>query len=274
MPRDRYNIVPVTLAVILHVILFGSLLVAFDWTSAEQRVPPLAIKATLIVDELPAVVEIPDAEPTPPPPQPEPDDEARIKAEEAKRLADLKAEEERRARERREQEEAERLAQQERERLAREEAERKAREEAELEEKRRRMAEEREKEIQRQREENRRQEEELLASQQLAMLEQEENAMELANSTEMQVYMTMIRQTVQRNWQRPGTTPDNLSCVVVVEQQTGGVIRDARISECNTSDEIVRRTILAAVNRSSPLPQPSNPLLFLSTFEIEFTYDD
>ena len=90
----------------------------------------------------------------------------------------------------------------------------------------------------------------------------------------MQIYQTMIRQRVQRNWQRPGTTPDNLSCVVVVQQQTGGIVIDARITECNTSDPIVRRTILSAVHRSSPLPQPKNPLLFRSTFEIEFTYDD
>lgn len=270
MSGDRYNIIPFSLAVLLHVVIFSSLLVAFDWTKAEQRVPPLAIKATLIVDELPAVVQIPDEpEPTPPPPkqEPDPDEQARIKAEEAKRLADLKAEQERQANiERQQREEAERKAREEAERKAREEAERQAR----LEE----MERQRQADIERQRRENEEAERREMEAQRLALLEQEKKAMELANSTEMQVYQTMIRQKVKRNWQRPGTTPDNLSCVVVVEQQTGGIVRNARISECSTNDERVRRSILAAVNRASPLPTPSNPLLFLSTFEIEFTHDD
>lgn len=270
MARNQDNIIPVSLAVLLHVIVFGSLLVAFDWSQAHQRLPPLAIKATLIVDELPAVIEIPD-EPEPalpePEPRPDPDEQARVKAEEAKRLADLKAEQERQAR-------IERQQREEAERKAREEAERKAREEAEREKRLAEMERQRQEEIERQRRENEEEERRAMEAQRLAMLEAEQKAMELANSTEMQVYQTMLQQKIKRQWARPGTTPDNLSCVVVVQQRTGGVIWDARISECNTSDPIVRRSILAAVNRSSPLPQPKNPLLFLSSFEVEFTHND
>ncbi|MDX1508775.1 MAG: cell envelope integrity protein TolA, partial [Woeseiaceae bacterium] len=190
-----------------------------------------------------------------------------IKAEEAKRLADLKAEQERQA-------QIERQRREDAERKAREEAERKAREEAEREARLAEMERQRQEEIERQRRENAEEERRAMEAQRLAMLEAEQKAMELANSTEMQVYQTMLRQKIKRQWARPGTTPDNLSCVVVVQQRTGGVIWDARISECNTNDPIVRRSILAAVNRSSPLPQPKNPLLFLSTFEIEFTHND
>ena len=98
--------------------------------------------------------------------------------------------------------------------------------------------------------------------------------MELMESTEMQVYMAMIQQKVKRNWARPGTAREDLSCVVIVRQDVSGNVIDARISDCTTNDEAIRRSVIGAVNRAAPLPRPSNPLLFLRTFEIEFTYDD
>ena len=269
MAKDTYNIIPVTFAVILHVVIFGSLVTAWDWSRAEQPRVPLAIKASLITDELPPVIEIPDPEPEPvreEPPPPDPDEEARIKAEEAKRLQDMKDEQDRLAQIERDKREAER-------KRAEEEAERKRLAELELERKRAEAERKRQEEIERQREENRRQEQELLDQQRLAMLEAENEAMELQDSTEMQIYQALITQKVKRNWARPGTARDDLSCVAVVEQITGGEVIGVRIGECN-GDEIVRRSIEAAVRRASPLPTPENPLLFLRTFEIEFTIDD
>ena len=48
--RDTYNIIPVTLAVLLHALIFGSLFVALDWTKKPQPLVPLAISATLITE--------------------------------------------------------------------------------------------------------------------------------------------------------------------------------------------------------------------------------
>jgi colicin import membrane protein len=159
MVRDRYNVVPVTLAVILHVLLFGSLIVAFDFSQANRPAVPLAIKGTLITDSavvLPPPVELEEAEPvTPEPvtPDVEPDnaEQLRIEAEEQKRREDAQAEQERLERIREAEAAKKRVAEEaEKQRLA-EEAERKRRaEEAETqrlaeEAERKRQAEEAEK---------------------------------------------------------------------------------------------------------------------------------
>ncbi len=101
----------------------------------------------------------------------------------------------------------------------------------------------------------------------------EEDLQAAQNSSEAQVYQNMITQRVRRNWARPGTARDDLKCIVSVQQVPGGTVVSARVIECN-GDDIVRRSVEAAVYRASPLPQPSNPLLFLRTFQITFTIED
>ncbi len=110
MVRDRHNVIPVSLAVILHVLVFGSLIIAFDFSQAQRPDVPLAIKGTLITDSavvLPPPVELEEPEPvTPEPvtpevepvtPEIEPDnaEQLRIEAEEQKRREDAQAEQER-----------------------------------------------------------------------------------------------------------------------------------------------------------------------------------
>ena len=133
MVRDRYNVVPVTLAVILHVLVFGSLIVAFDFSQANRPAVPLAIKGTLITDSavvLPPPVQLEEPEPvTPDPvtPDVEPDnaEQLRIEAEEQKRREDAQAELERLERIREAEAAKKRVAEEaEKQRLA-EEAERK-----------------------------------------------------------------------------------------------------------------------------------------------------
>ena len=133
MVRDRYNVVPVTLAVILHVLVFGSLIVAFDFSQANRPAVPLAIKGTLITDSavvLPPPVQLEEPEPvTPDPvtPDVEPDnaEQLRIEAEEQKRREDAQAEQERLERIREAEAAKKRVAEEaEKQRLA-EEAERK-----------------------------------------------------------------------------------------------------------------------------------------------------
>ena len=278
MVQDSYNIIPVTLAIILHATIFGSLFVAFDLSQSTAPPMPLAIKATLVTDVTaapPPVVKPPEPEVV----KPDPDEAARKQAEEDKRLEDARMEKERLSRLERERKEAERKAARdkaERERKAardKAERERKAEELAEI--RRIKMEEERARDVERQREENRRLE--ALEEQRIRdeMIAAEEELQAVQNSTEAQVYQNMIIQRVRRNWARPGTARDDLECLVAVTQVPGGEVLSARVikSKCN-GDEIVQRSVEAAVRRASPLPQPSNPLLFLRTFEITFTMPD
>ena len=92
MIRNPQNAVPVTLAVLLHVILFGSLFVAFDFSDRARPVLPLAIRGTLVTDN--AIVIPPKVEEVVPP-EPDVTEQQRIKAEENKRREDARIEQER-----------------------------------------------------------------------------------------------------------------------------------------------------------------------------------
>lgn len=272
MVRDTHNVVPVTLAFMLHVLVFGSLFVAVDLSRQTLPIVPLAITATLVT-ESGVVVPPPPVEKTPEPipvpevvepevvepevVEPDPAELARIEAEEQKRLENERAE---RARlQRIEDEKAE--------------AERKAAEEADLERKRRELEDQRQRDIERQREENRREEDRLLLAQQEAEITAEADRLEMMSSSEMQVYQTAIAQKVRRNWVRPATAPDNLECFVSIRQLPNGEVVSVRVKSCN-GDDVVVRSIEAAVRKASPLPLPSNAVLFLSEFDFRFTIRD
>jgi len=111
--RDKYNIIPLFLAGILHSALFAGMIFVVEFSRPIQPAVPLAISATLVSeDELEALPaqqpepepepeREPEPEPEPPEVEPEPDpgpDPAellRIEQEEQKRQADLRAEQER-----------------------------------------------------------------------------------------------------------------------------------------------------------------------------------
>lgn len=282
MVRDTYNVIPVSMAVLLHVLLLGSFIVAFDWTRSRPIAVPLAMTATLVTDSAmtvpprvepePQVVE-PEPEPVEPEPvvdepepveqRPDPAELARQKLEEEKRLADLAAEEERRQRA----EETARRKAEER-RKAEAEAER-IRKEQELEERRRQEEIRRQEDIRRQREENERERQRLEAEQRRQALEAEEAAMAARNSPEMSVYVAAIQSKVQRNWIRPATAPDDLVCSVRVRQLPSGEVLSAQVINCNGNDAVVR-SVEAAVRKASPLPLPTNPLLFSRDMRLNF----
>jgi len=275
--QDSYNIIPVTLAVLLHASVFGSLFVAFDLSRSAAPPMPLAIRATLVTEDsvtAPPVVQQPEPEPElepepepePEPIQPDPEEEARKRAEADKRRADALQEQQRLDDIRRK--EAERKAAEDRARRERED-------EAERERIRQKLEDDRLADIEQQRQDNRLEEERLQRVAQEEIYAADAAELEAQNSTEAQVYQALIVQKVRRNWARPGTAPDDLECVVAVRQVPGGEVVSANVirNKCN-GDEIVQRSVEAAVRRASPLPQPSNPLLFLRTFQITFTIDD
>jgi colicin import membrane protein len=255
------------MAVLLHVIVFGSMIVAFDY-SRPTPFTPLAVQATLVTEipdqapPPPAVEPEPEPEPVMEEPESEPDnsEELRRLAEEEKRRQDALIEQQRL-------EELKKKEEEERRRKEREEAERKQREEEEKERRRIEAERKRQEDIQRQREENERLRRELEAEQRQAEIDAEDRRLAAANSPEMAVYQTMIMQDIQRSWAMPASvTPDTL-CVVMVRQTRTGDVISARIASCN-GDEAVERSILAAVTKASPLPEPNNPDLFRSELRI------
>lgn len=78
-----------------------------------------------------------------------------------------------------------------------------------------------------------------------------------------------IRQAVERNWNRPGTTPANLNCMVRVTLLPNGQVTQAKMVSCNGS-EVVTQSILTAVNKASPLPLPSDPSVFQRNITFQF----
>ena len=53
--RDTYGIIPTILSVLTHVLIFGGLFFAFDFSSPVHPTVPLAIEATLVTEaDMPA----------------------------------------------------------------------------------------------------------------------------------------------------------------------------------------------------------------------------
>ncbi len=250
MIRDANNVFPFSMAVLLHVVLFGSMLVAFDF-ARTMPITPLAIRATLVT-EIPEVAapRVVEPEPKPEPiieePEPEPDnsDQLRREAEEEKRRQDALIEKERLDRIRRQ-----------------EEAEREQRDEEEKERKRIAAEKKREDDIRRQREENERLRKEAEAAARADEIEAEEDRMAAVDSGALAVYMTQIAQKIERNWSAPASARAELKCSVRVRQVPGGEVIGVNILTCN-GDDAVKRSVEAAIYRSSPLPEPSDPNLF------------
>ena len=263
MIRDAHNVIPISMAMLLHVVLFGSMLVVFD-ISRTMPITPLAIQATLVTEipeaAPPPKVVLPEPEPEPEPiveePEPEPDnsEELRRQAEEEKRRLDALVEKER-LEKIRQQEEADRK------RKEREEAERKKREEAEKERRRIEAEKKREEDIRRQREENERLRREAEAEARADEIAAEENRLAAVDAGALAVYMEQIRQKIYRNWSVPASAREDLECAVRVRQAPGGEVIGVTILTCN-GDDAVRRSIEAAIRKASPLPEPSDPNLF------------
>jgi colicin import membrane protein len=92
---------------------------------------------------------------------------------------------------------------------------------------------------------------------------------QLENSEALARYGDLIRQKVERNWSRPPTALAGLECEVSVTQIPGGQVTDVQTERCN-GDEAVRRSIVAAVLKASPLPLPDDARLFERNLRFTF----
>ena len=259
MVRDNLNVIPAGLALTLHVLILGSMVIAYD-LSRPTPFTPLAVQATLVADIPETPIAQPEPEPVVPEPLPEPEPEP-DNSEELRRLAE---EEKRRQDALLEQERLEKLRQQEEEerrRKAREEEERKQREEAEKERRRIEAERKRQEDIRRQREENERLRREAENAARADEIAAEERQLAAVDSGALAVYMAQIRQRIERNCAVPASAPAELECSVRVRQVPGGEVVGVTILSCG-NDAAVHRSVEAAIYRSSPLPEPSDPSLF------------
>lgn len=270
MLRDSNNMIPVTMALLLHVLLFGALFLVVDFQAKATPVVPLAIKGTLVPEnaevQAPKVVEPPPPKPEPEPePEPEPDtsEQDRLRAEEQKRLEDARVEKERLNRIKKAEEEAAA----ERQRAADAEKRRKdeeARKELERQEAERvRLA-----EIERQRQENERLRAEAEAARK-AELDAESNRLVAMQADAKAAYAYAIRQRIMNRWVQPPTATAGIECIVNIKQLPGGEVVSVSIGRCN-GDVAVRRSIETAVHRASPLPSPEDPSVFSRDIQLEF----
>lgn len=86
-------------------------------------------------------------------------------------------------------------------------------------------------------------------------------------------YVITIQELITRNWRRPPITEQGLRCTVRVIQIPGGEIIDQSIvSPCN-ADELTRRSILSAVERTEQLPYRGYEEVFQREIEFVFRYD-
>jgi len=269
--EDRYQIIPSIMSALIHVLIFGGLFVAFDFSSPVQPISPLVIEATLVTEDdapppPPPVRKEPEPEPEPakePEPEPDNNEAERLRLEEEKRQADLRAEQERI----RLQQEEDRL------RREREETERKRRKEEETERLRAEAERQRQEDLERQRAENERlrreAEEAEIRRRQQQEIEAEQNRLLAMQADDMSRWVFALQQAISRNFVPPASSPIDLECVVDVRQLAGGTVANVSIGRCN-GDEAVQRAIEAAVYKASPLPAPDNPRIFERDLRITF----
>lgn len=82
-------------------------------------------------------------------------------------------------------------------------------------------------------------------------------------------YSAAISQQITRNWLRPPEISNELKCEVRVTQLPDGSVSGARITKSSgnvTFDE----SVIKAIYKASPLPQPSTPEIFDKDLDIAF----
>lgn len=92
----------------------------------------------------------------------------------------------------------------------------------------------------------------------------------LANAA-LAKFSALIKQKVQRNWLRPQTARQGMSCKVLVRLTAKGEVLLARVVE-SSGDTAYDRSVEAAVYKASPLPLPQDVTLFDYFREINFVF--
>lgn len=257
------NPIAMMLAILVHVVLGGILFVSLEWTDVATPVQPTVdIVKAVAIDEKKIQAELNKIK------------KAEAKKKRKQKKADKKAKDTEKKRKREEKKLAKLRQEQkaEKKRAAEERAKKKKeverlKNERIAEEKRLADAEAKHKKL----EDKKRREAEAKAMQ--AAIAAEQAALDMAEQKRLSSlrgqYIADIQSKVARNWIRPASAKQGLSCKVVVNQIPGGEVINVKTTKC-IGDEVFRRSVESAVYKASPLPRPSDPGLF--DREIVFTF--
>ncbi len=261
-------------ALLIHV-LFGVLLVGFNWRTQQAIVPQLAINAVVVDRDTLNQLVRQQAAPSPPP---EPDTREQ-EEQEKQRQEQAKQEQLKQEQVQREQLELQRVQEQQRaevekqkqldeQRRVQQAEQQKQKQEAE----KKRLADiqqkQREAELKRQAEAETRAQAAREAELKAQMAAEEGRAAAVKSGVQDR-YQALIKQHVMRRWIKPPTAKLGVECDVSVTQAVGGTVLSAQVVRCN-GDTAVRQSIENAVLSASPLPMPDDPQLFLRTFVLRF----
>ncbi|HSM69683.1 MAG TPA: cell envelope integrity protein TolA [Xanthomonadales bacterium] len=86
-------------------------------------------------------------------------------------------------------------------------------------------------------------------------------------------YHLAIQALVTQNWLRPPTTRAGLRCTVRIVQIPGGEVISANIVGGCNADEVTRRSLIAAVERTGTLPYRGYEDVFQREIDFIFRYD-
>ena len=242
-------------SVLLHLVLIGLLGVTLNLSLPRRAPPRLSIEAVVVDSSILTAK------------QRQQDELQRQREADARRQRERKAAEDKRQQEllakREAEEQARQQTQAEEKRKTEEAAKRKAAEDKrkaeEAAKRKREEAAKRKLEQQRQREE----------AELRAAMQAEEELLALQQSDAMNQYQWQIQQRIERSWIRPPSARLGLSCELVVIQLPSGDVIDVRVGRCN-GDDVVIRSLEAAVLRASPLPEPPDPRLYSRNLTILF----
>lgn len=270
-------------SVTLHVLLGIFLVFSLEWTHRPSAPPEVNVVQATVVDESKVAAEMQKLK----------DEEAARQSAESARQKKLR--EDAAAAERRRKQEEQRLAdlqkqkaetqrkvEEERQRLKAEQdkaaaeaakaRELEARKKAEAERLAALKKEQEELERKRKAEEARKQAERQLQEQ----LAAEQKAIEAERARQVQGevdrYIEIIKQKVQRNWIEPPSMREGLSCKVQVRLMPGGGVLSAHVS-ASSGDPIFDASVEKAVLKASPLPLPADPTLFDRFRDLEFLFN-
>lgn len=114
-------------------------------------------------------------------------------------------------------------------------------------------------------------EEEALQEQLAAEQQRRDSDREKLANAALAKFSALIKQKVQRNWLRPQTAREGMSCKVLVRLTAKGEVLLARVVE-SSGDTAYDRSVEAAVYKASPLPLPQDVTLFDYFREINFVF--
>lgn len=90
------------------------------------------------------------------------------------------------------------------------------------------------------------------------------------SAVESQLYAREVHAAITRNWLP--LVDFAVACNVLIRQNVDGAIDGMEIADCN-DDAVVRRSVSAAVRKSSPLPLPANAACFERNIRLVFEYN-